>query len=329
MTSSHAMMSPGPMAPALRTAYALAGARTADEVLAGLAWPGLDLGLDLWGLALTTERTAEASVCSHQPLDPGLTSEVLAHLVVSASNLRPPRPGCQPWSGAGGRATCLNPTGELACGPVAQWQDYCLELCDNTRAVLRAAQLGRSERPVAWEEVGLMVRAATPYLRAVCLQAPQQAALLDPASGVYGESYFLDTLDREIERARRHLGELSVAVLEVRPVDLSRELSEDNHQRIGSAMKQAVRRTDMVGRLGLRSYGAFFYNTGPRSALIAAGRIADALGADGELMRQLVFAVGVSGWEVVGPDPAGLLRQAREAATEALLISPGKAFVYV
>jgi hypothetical protein len=73
----------------------------------------------------------------------------------------------------------------------------------------------------------------------------------------------------------------------------------------------------------------FFYNTGPRSALIAAGRIADALVSDQVLSAETTFAIGVSGWQLTGPDATSVLVQARSAATEALLIAPGRAFVYV
>ncbi len=169
-------------------------------------------------------------------------------------------------------------------------------------------------------------------LAPVAVQRPGEpgpgSRLVCPESGAYTEEYFLDCLEREVQRTRRHLGELALAVLELRPVDPRVEPGALVQARVGGHLRAAVRRTDLVGRLGPRTYGAFFYNTGPRSALIAAGRIAEALSGDALIAAEVVFALGVSGWEITGPDAERLLTQARSAAREALLIAPGRAFVY-
>lgn len=236
------------------------------------------------------------------------------------------------WINASLLTACIAPLAEpLSLGPMIH-RDSLVWLCDETRAIIRASCLAENN-PLydeqAWDGAQILIRAAIPYLRAVAVAAGDSGSLLCPESSVYIGPYFLDCLDREIERARRHQSELAIAIMELRPLELTREPSPQIHARIGSHLHSTVRRTDLVGRLGPKSYGAFFFNTGPRSALIAAGRIAEAMSTDPVLTAEINYALGVSGWEVTGPDAASVLRQARSAASEALLIAPGRAFVYI
>jgi GGDEF domain-containing protein len=123
---------------------------------------------------------------------------------------------------------------------------------------------------------------------------------------------------------------LSLAVLDLRALPSSPPIAPRLHGRVGKHLAEAVRRTDMVGRIGPSSYAVFFHSTGPRPALIAAGRIAEALRGDDGLMSSLSFSLGVSGWECEGPlCLTTLLAQAGEASSEAATIAPDRAFVYL
>jgi GGDEF domain-containing protein len=314
----------------LRLASELRQARTPLDVLCGLTEHGATMGLGLWAMAMITSRGPSVWLCSIPPLVPPALNEQLARFLVHAgANLTRPGPG-RPWADARVMAVCLRPEASPISGEVGECWDRSLRLCDETQAMVRAAAVGPGDTVPApvWEQAQIMVRAATPYLRAAVVGASHDGGLLCPDSGVYAEPYFRDCLDREVERARRHLGELSLAVVELRPTNMSQEPGKPVHGRIGGHLRNVVRRTDLVGRLGLRSYGVFFYDTGPRLALLAAGRMADALSGDPLLTKEVSFAIGVSGWELAGADATSVLAQARTAATEALLIAPGKAFVY-
>ncbi|MGE5530764.1 MAG: diguanylate cyclase domain-containing protein, partial [Bacteroidota bacterium] len=149
-------------------------------------------------------------------------------------------------------------------------------------------------------------------------------------SGAYSWQFFLDALEREVARARRQKAELALAVLELRALPQTEGITPRAHRLIGSHMARIVRRTDLVGRIGEASYAAFLHNTGPRPALIAAGRIADALREDTQLSSCLSFSIGVSGWEGEGLlEVSSLLAQAEEAASEASQGGAGRTFVYV
>jgi hypothetical protein len=64
----------------------------------------------------------------------------------------------------------------------------------------------------------------------------------------------------------------------------------------------------------------FLHNTGPRPALIAAGRIAEALREDDEVSSALSFSLGVSGWEGEGQlEVSTLLAQAVRLVVFAVL----------
>jgi GGDEF domain-containing protein len=283
-------------------------------------------------MAMVTSGGPVVWLCSTAPLEPSDLQTQLAHFRLAAEMQLEGESSMVDWAEAQITALCSRPLAPPLAVRAAVHRDRPLWLCDETRAVLRVTSLSPGDTAATdsrWEDAQVLVRDAMPYLRATTLGLRHSSSLLCPDSGVYVEPYFLDCLDREIERARRHLGELSLAVLELRPTDVRAEPGALVHRRIGGHLRGAVRRTDIVGRVGPRSYGIFFYNTGPRTALIAAGRIADALTGDHHLNSELTFALGVSGWEVTGPDAESVLGQARAAASEALLIAPGRAFVYV
>lgn len=316
--------------PHLAVAGGLGAVRSPADVLSVLVENGLTLGVEIWAMAMLLEGEPRVWVGSAAPLEPARLREEMAHFLVSAGSQL--GGDSADWAHLRPQAFCLDATQAPLSAAASHHHEVVVRMGTRARALVRATRFtagGPADRPADWQEVQAMVRAATPYLRNLALQTSATSGILDPTSGVYGASFFLDTLDREIERARRHLSELSLAVVELRPGDLGEDLSVETHAAVGAHLREAVRRTDVVGRLGRRSYAAFLYGTGPRLALIAAGRIAEALSGDAQLRETLAFAIGVSGWEVTGPDARGVLSQARQAAAEALLIAPGHAFLYV
>ncbi|NPV47426.1 MAG: hypothetical protein HPY69_10735 [Armatimonadetes bacterium] len=309
----------------------LGSARTPLEVVCSLTELGHRLDLDLAAMAMVTAAGPTLWLGSVAPLQPADLRAQLDHFRGAVGPQLGTQVGRLDWTDVPVLSVCVQPDAPaLRVGRVC-YRDRVLWLSDEARACVRLVCLDVDTAEFTerrWEEAAELVRTAVPWLRAVTTGHGHERPLICPESGAYIKEYFLDCLDREIERARRHLGELALAVLELRPADPRAELGALVHARVGGHLRAAVRRTDLVGRLGPRTYGAFFYSTGPRAALIAAGRVAEALAADNLVSSEVVFALGVSGWEITGADAESLLGQARSAAREALLIAPGRAFVY-
>ena len=313
---------------------ARARARTPIELLCLLAEEGRALGLDLWGMATDSQRAPAIYACTVAPMDPAALNTHLAHFIISASSLLSSQSTeTIDWNNADQQAVCLHPSLKPLSGSLADHRDVGVPICGETDAVIRAAALEKPESPrtpVSWEQANRLVQAAIPHLRSLVAETGQTDGILDKESGTYAAPYFLDSLEREIERARCHLVELSLAVLNLQPAGLLGEIPPWVHSRVGSHLGRVVRRTDMVGRIRSRSYAIFFYNTGPRGALMAAGRMADVLNSDEAIKRNTMFSLGVSGWELNGlVDVPTLLLQASKAAQEAAAIAPGRAFVHI
>jgi len=313
----------------------LAQARTPLEVLCGLAEDGIRYGFDLWAMAATRRDQMEVHLCTAAPLSASCAASQLAHFVESAADLPCEGDLLMPdWSTAPQRVVCLEPQLPALTQELAEYRDTHVSTGDQTGVIIRAAALagpGGMRLAPSWSRLPVMVQYAAPYLRAMNLaDADTTHGMIDVESGMYSWSYFIDAIEREVDRARRYESELSLAVLELKPLGVLGEIAPSLHRRVAEHIVASVRRSDVVGRVGKRTYAVFFHGTGPRPALIAAGRIADSLKADAAIDGFLSFSLGVSGWERSGPlEVNTLMSQAGEAAAEAALISPGSAFVYI
>lgn len=312
----------------------LARARSPLEVLCALAQEGVHFDLDLWAMATVRDGEPSVYLCSLAPLTPTAATGQLVHFVASASTLECPGALLMPdWGKAPQQVVCLQPTHQTVAQAMSEYRDTYLPTGASTGVIVRAATLesGATAPKATWSRLQMMLQYAAPYLRAMDMVNSDTArGMVDLESGTYSWPYFIDALEREIERARRQAGELSLAVLDLRPLRSLEEVPAELHKRIGAHLTDAVRHSDLVGRIGKRSFAVFFHNTGPRPALIAAGRIAEALRNDKEIAGVLSFSIGVSGWEGTGVvEPCTLLSQAGEAAQEAATVAPGKAFVYI
>lgn len=305
-------------------ADSLSRAKTPLDVLTALANEGAEHNLDLWAMGITYEQRPMAYLCSVAPLAPAAAAGQLSHFLSSCED-----------SGDDETATisiCLRPDLPATEHDLAEYRDMRVTLKTGGEAVIRAAALRHEHASEPnWSRAQAMVRFAAPYLRGLDLPNRNTTlGMMDLESGTYSWPYFLDALSREVERSRRNSDELALAVLELRPLGGQAILTPDAHQRVGQHLAQVVRRTDMVGRTGPCSYAVFFHNTSPRPALIAAGRIVEALRNDPDVMSELSFSVGVSGWEGEGLlEATSLLAQATEAAAEAGVMAPDRAFVYL
>lgn len=312
----------------------LSRARTPLEVLCALAKEGANHDLDLWAMAAVRDGQPGVYLCSLPPLDPFAAASHLSHFVSCAGALDCPSDLLMPdWGQAPQQVVCLEPSLRPVGPELAEYRDVHVPTGAATGVIVRAAALAATDgvpQPL-WSRLQVLLRYAAPYLRALDLANSDTAqGMIDVESGAYSWPCFLDALEREVERARRAEAELSLAALELRPLKMMEEISPDLHRRIGDHIAAVVRRSDLVGRTGKRSYAVFYHDTGPRPGLIATGRIADRLRADDEITSSVSFSLGVSGWEACGPvEVCTLLSQAGEAAAEAAQMAPGRPFVYI
>lgn len=308
---------------------ALASARTPLDVLAALAEAGESYALDLWSLAVHWEGAPMLCLASVPPVSPAVASACREKLQERATVLAEAE-DCRNFDRALVRALYLSPDLPPVGGEEMEAREVMIPLVGEGLAVVRVVSLQADDlRRPDWDRMETMVEQAAPYVRGLG-RGVTTLAITDAESGTYSWPYFLDALERELERSRRQQSELSVAVLDLRPLPSGISLSPQLHGRVGGHLAEVVRRTDMVGRIGPSSYAVFFHNTGPRPALIAAGRIAEALRGDDALRSSLSFSMGVSGWECEGPlSLLTLLAQAGEASAEAATIAPDRAFVYL
>jgi len=334
------MVSEGNLAPAMtpersRLPELLPAARTPLEVLCALADVGVDYGLDLWAMAIMRGHVPTVYLCTAAPLPPAVAATNLAHFIASADAMECEGDLLMPdWSQAAQQVVCLQPYAPVMAKGLAEYRDTHVCTGQRTGAIIRAATLSSSASEVvapAWEFLPALVQYVTPHLRATDLtNADTARGMIDADSGMYSWPYFVDVAERECDRARRYDMELSVGVVELRPARMLREIPAELHRRVGEHLLACVRSSDLVGRIGHHSYAVFFHNTGPRPALIAAGRIADALNGDPVVEEVVSFSIGVSGWEKGEPaEISSLLAQAGEAAGEAARVAPGCAFVYI
>lgn len=300
---------------------ALAQARTPLELLAVLAEEGCEQ--DLWMLALPPQAGGALDLVSRSPLAPAVAARCLRDFAgVTPSDPAMPRPAA--------RTLCLAP--ELPVVKQGNWEyeEALLPLGDGQVAILRAGRVDEGGRH-GGSRFGTLSLLAAPYLRGLLrARTPGVGAIIDAESGTYCWPCFLDALEREVERSRRTGTELAVVLLELRPLARGGVLSPELHALVGQHAVRCIRSTDMVGRMSPSAYAVFLHNTGPRQALIAAGRLEEALRSDPRVRAQLSFAIGVSGWEhgeMLGATV--LLAQAAAAATEAAYIAPDHTFVYI
>lgn len=312
----------------------LTGARTPLDALCALAEDGAAAGFDVWALATVWQGVPWTYLASLAPLPAAAASAQLVHFSAAAADLPCEGDRLLPdWSQARQQVVCLKPHLPTLEQDLAEYRDVHVHTGEPTGFIIRAATLqdGEERRVAQWDRLPVMVQYLAPHLRTMHLSATDSArGMIDVESGVYSWSFFLDAIQREVERSQRSDADLSVAVLQLQPLQALGQLGPEVQRRVAGHVMANVRRTDVVGRIGRTSYAVFFHNTGPRPALIAAGRIADAMNLDDMLRGSVSFSLGVAGKEDAGPvDVEVLLSQAGEAASEAARVAPNSAFVYI
>ena len=108
-------------------------------------------------------------------------------------------------------------------------------------------------------------------------------ALRDSHTGLYNHHYFVDAIEAEIGRAKRHSEELSVIMMDI---DYFKSINDVYGHQFGDVilkqfaklLKKEVRSYDMVIRFGGEEFIIISPNTGQQAALALAQRILDTVG---------------------------------------------------
>jgi RNA polymerase sigma-B factor len=135
----------------------------------------------------------------------------------------------------------------------------------------------------------------------------------DPETKLATESYFVERLSQEVERARRYPQQFSVLLLEPD----ARDASEEEHLALARLLRTNVRSIDLVAALRGPQFGLLLPHTG-REATVLAERIVRAVSTRlraGE--GPMTVSIGVSIFPTNGRTVEALLSAAEEALQEA------------
>lgn len=133
------------------------------------------------------------------------------------------------------------------------------------------------------------------------------ASVVDAATGIYTAEHFDQRLVEEISRAQRYDRPVSVCCIRI-PAACSPEMLEAAAQ----ALRDAIRRVDVLGRTGSREFGIIFPNTGVVSVDVTT-RLA--------LRLHPVVRAPVHAGAVTFPEAGRSSREVYEAARQAAMAS--------
>jgi two-component system, cell cycle response regulator len=160
--------------------------------------------------------------------------------------------------------------------------------------------------------------------------AREDAAMLerrDDTTGLYNSRFFVETLTREIERARTYGRPLALALASVGEDEHPDSLLRD----LGAAVGGSVRAMDMACRVGSVEFGVIMPETDSRSASVASERVLRAVARAGSQGgRRPTAAVGIAAcpahadtFEELIERAGAALRSAREAVRDDAASKPG------
>ena len=162
---------------------------------------------------------------------------------------------------------------------------YCIAVtaAGESRALVEALDSGADDilrKPYDEMELSARLRAAS---RTVQLQQKlTRLALTDALTGVANRRAFMERLDGEVARAKRHGGTLSVVMLDI---DHFKRVNDTYGHAAGDIVicktvdqiSTGIRQSDLVGRLGGEEFAVFLPETDAKSAAVLAEHMRKAL----------------------------------------------------
>ncbi len=314
--------------PTRDVAVTVAEAHSPVDALAALCEAGCDEGLEAW-LCATDSEAFTGYAYSTRPILGDVLQSAMGELAAQYAS-RVPGTTCA----AIGHVYPVQ-EGFAARDEVAgEWnnhRDHEVRIAGEIVALLRVGSLSPARSP-NWRRAADLIGAASPYLAYLVTRGPQGLGhgLIDPVTGLYSASYFEDQLKREVQRAASYCAELCLMVLDVQARGKGPTTIDDGAMRyVAHVLTAQTRRTDFGARLGPNRFALLMPHTGARDALSAASRLEKEILADGTFGQTYKIHIGISGWNLQGPDESELFRQAEEAARLAAAYNHEGPFLYV
>ncbi len=216
--------------------------------------------------------------------------------------------------------------------PIEQWtvhRDYLITVADEPVAILRCGSLAGEDSEQMWRAADQITSAASAAIaRLLTLGDRASNVLLDPLTGLYGPAFFYDQLRREVRRAAAYAVQLSLMIVKLRS-RTGVPISAHALREFARIISANTRRTDIAARIGPHEVAVLMPHTSTRDALNAADRLYNELKQAKVSNGHYTVHIGISGWNIHGPDEEELLRQAAEAAEAAAVNELEGPFVHV
>jgi diguanylate cyclase (GGDEF)-like protein len=156
------------------------------------------------------------------------------------------------------------------------------------------------------------IQAAVALANARSFATQRALATRDPLTGLLNHREFHETVDRELDRGRRHGGQLTIALFDLDGFKLVNDgaghAEGDRVLRgVATAMEEGCRASDMTFRIGGDEFALLLPNTGREEAEAVVGRVRDAIsGVD----PRVSSSVGIAAWPQDGGSKDVLLAAA-------------------
>ena len=143
-------------------------------------------------------------------------------------------------------------------------------------------------------------------------EAQQELATRDPLTGLLNHREFHETLARELERCRRHGGEVGVVTLDLDDFKLVNDTGGHAEgdmllRRVATALTETSRASDLVFRVGGDEFALVLSDADTHETETAAARARQAVA---ELDPRTTASCGIASWPAAGPSKDALLARA-------------------
>ncbi|RME42419.1 MAG: diguanylate cyclase [Deltaproteobacteria bacterium] len=190
--------------------------------------------------------------------------------------------------------------------------------------IVQALELGANDyitKPVAFSVALARIRTQLTLKRTH--EQLQHLAAYDPLTELMNRRTFMNCLEQEIVRARRHRFQLALLLLDI---DFFKKVN-DHHghlagdevlRRVGEVIQGTLRRSDLAGRFGGEEFCVCMPNTTLSEAKIAAERLREAIArltfyADDESPFHVTCSIGIAAYDEGISKRDELIQRADEA----------------